>query len=161
MVQVHEHLHRWRDPSGRFLTELMLGTGLRVGDAAALGFDPLVVDDDGHPYIHYWNHKMRRDAFVPIDRALLAKLREQQQRVAERYPDRRLPSWAGNLEDTTRRDPQLHRGLRPRRRRWRWWPHRWSRRPQWPRAESIRAVVCGSFRRGSATAVINCAGAPR
>jgi integrase len=87
MVQVHEHLHRWRDPHGRFLTELMLGAGLRVGDAAALGFDPLVFDDDGHPYIHYWNHKMRRDAFVPIDRALFAKLREQQQRVAERYPD--------------------------------------------------------------------------
>ena len=87
MVQVHEHLHRWRDPSGQFLTELMMGTGLRISDASALGFDPLVFDNDGHPYIHYWNHKMRRDAFVPIDRALLAKLREQQKRVAERFPE--------------------------------------------------------------------------
>ena len=87
MVQVREHLPRWRDPDGRFLTELMLGTGLRVGDACALGFDPLVFDADGHPYIRYWNHKMRREAFVPIDRALLTAIRVQQHRVAERYPD--------------------------------------------------------------------------
>lgn len=87
MVQVREHLPRWRDPDGRFLTELMLGTGLRVGDACALGFDPLVFDADGHPYIHYWNHKMRCEAFVPIERALLAAIRDQQQRTAKRYPD--------------------------------------------------------------------------
>jgi hypothetical protein len=35
----------------------MLGTGTRVGDACALGFDPVVLDADGHPYVHYWNHK--------------------------------------------------------------------------------------------------------
>jgi integrase len=77
MVQVREHLPRWRDPDGRFLTELMLGSGLRVGDACALGFDPLIYDADGHPYIHYWNHKMRREAFVPIDRALLTVIQAQ------------------------------------------------------------------------------------
>ena len=87
MVQVHEHLPRWRHPDGRFLTELMLGTGMRIGDTGALGFDPLVFDNDGHPYIHYWNHKMRRDAFLPIDGALLAKLRDQQKRVSECYPE--------------------------------------------------------------------------
>jgi integrase len=87
MVQVREQLPRWRDPDGRFLTELMLGTGMRVGDACALGFDPVVLDADGHPYIHYWNHKMRREAFVPIERAMLIGIRHQQQRTAARYPD--------------------------------------------------------------------------
>jgi integrase len=82
MVQVREQLPRWRDPDGRFLTELMLGTGMRVGDACALGFDPVVLDADGHPYIHYWNHKMRREAFVPIERAMLIGIRHQQQRTA-------------------------------------------------------------------------------
>jgi integrase len=87
MVKVREHLPRRRDPDGRFLTELMLGTGMRVGDACALGFDPTVLDADNHPYIHYWNHKMRREAFVPIEPALLTALRHQQQRTASRYPD--------------------------------------------------------------------------
>jgi integrase len=60
---------------------------MRVGDACALGFDPVVLDADGHPYIHYWNHKMRREAFVPIERAMLIGIRHQQQRTAARYPD--------------------------------------------------------------------------
>jgi integrase len=60
MTQVRAHLPEWPHPDGRFLTELMIATGLRLGDACALGYDPLVYDNDANPYIRYWNHKMRR-----------------------------------------------------------------------------------------------------
>jgi hypothetical protein len=32
--------------------------------------DCIVRDGQGAPYLHYTNHKMRRDAFVPIDTVL-------------------------------------------------------------------------------------------
>ncbi|MBM0230484.1 tyrosine-type recombinase/integrase [Micromonospora sp. STR1_7] len=86
MTQVRAHLPRWPQPDGRFLTELMLATGLRVGDACALGYDPIVRDRDDNPYVRYWNHKMRREAYVPISAAALDKIREQQTRVREQYP---------------------------------------------------------------------------
>ena len=86
MTQVRAHLPRWPQPDGRFLTELMLATGLRVGDACALGYDPIVRDRDDNPYVRYWNHKMRREAYVPISAATLDKVREQQARVREQYP---------------------------------------------------------------------------
>ncbi|MBM0229502.1 MULTISPECIES: tyrosine-type recombinase/integrase [Micromonospora] len=86
MTQVRAHLPRWPQPDGRFLTELMLATGLRVGDACALGYDPIVRDRDDNPYVRYWNHKMRREAYVPISAATLDKIREQQARVREQYP---------------------------------------------------------------------------
>jgi integrase len=64
----------------------MLATGMRVGDACTLGYDPIVRDRDDNPYIRYWNHKMRREAFVPISPATLDKIREQQARVRHQYP---------------------------------------------------------------------------
>lgn len=86
MTQVRAHLPRWPQLDGRFLTELMLATGLRIGDACALGYDPIVRDRDDNPYIRYWNHKMRREAYVPISAAMLGKIREQQARAREQYP---------------------------------------------------------------------------
>jgi integrase len=86
VTQVRANLPRWPQPDGRFLTELMLATGMRIGDACALGYDPIVRDRDDNPYIRYWNHKMRREAFVPISPATLDKIREQQARVRDRYP---------------------------------------------------------------------------
>jgi len=87
MTQVRAHLPEWPHPDGRFLTELMIATGLRLGDACALGYDPLVFDNDANPYIRYWNHKMRREAYVPISSALLDRIRVQQQRTAHRFPE--------------------------------------------------------------------------
>lgn len=86
VTQIRAQLPRWPQPDGRFLTELMLATGLRIGDACALGYDPIVRDRDNNPYIRYWNHKMRREAYVPISPATLDKLREQQARVRKQYP---------------------------------------------------------------------------
>ncbi len=63
----------------------MLATGLRLGDACALAYDPVVFDNDRNPYIRYWNHKMRREAYVPISAATLDRIRDQQQRTLQRF----------------------------------------------------------------------------
>ena len=86
MTQVRAALPSWPHPDSRFLTELMLASGLRIGDATALAYDPVVTDADGNPYIRYWNQKMRREAYVPIGTATVAGLRAQQSRVAVTYP---------------------------------------------------------------------------
>ena len=43
-------------------------------------------DQHGAPYLRYRNHKMRRDALVPIDVALAGAIAVQQQAVRERFP---------------------------------------------------------------------------
>jgi len=64
------NLAKLTDPRLRLLTEVLLRTGLRIGDASRLGLDCVVRDHQHAPYLHYRNHKMRRDAMVPIDVAL-------------------------------------------------------------------------------------------
>lgn len=51
-----------------------------------VGVDCLIHDGQGAPYLRYLNHKMRREAAVPIDEELQADIRAQQQRVASRWP---------------------------------------------------------------------------
>ncbi|MGH3411132.1 MAG: tyrosine-type recombinase/integrase [Streptosporangiaceae bacterium] len=84
-------LAKMADPAGRLLTEVLIRTGLRVGDACKLGIGCLVRDGQGAPYLHYRNHKMRRDAMVPVDDQLAAMIEDQQQQVRQRYPQRRRP----------------------------------------------------------------------
>ena len=43
----------------------------------------MVTDADGAPYLRYVNHKMKRQALVPIDEQLHALIVEQQARVGE------------------------------------------------------------------------------
>jgi hypothetical protein len=64
--------------------------GLRASDACTLAFDCLVHDGQGAPYLRYLNHKMRREAAVPIDDELEAEIRVQQGRIADRWPDNPL-----------------------------------------------------------------------
>lgn len=88
MAQVESpaNLGRWPDPQGRLLTLILIRCGLRASDACALRFDCLIHDGQGAPYLRYLNHKMRREAAVPIDEELQADIRAQQQRVASRWP---------------------------------------------------------------------------
>ena len=44
--------------------------GLRVTDAPRLPSDCVITDADGAPYLRYFNHKMKREALVPIDEQL-------------------------------------------------------------------------------------------
>jgi integrase len=87
MAQVEDpaNLARQRDPACRLATLVLIRCGLRVSDALRLPFDCVVTDDSGAPYLRYYNHKMKREALVPIDEELRALISEQQDRILDRY----------------------------------------------------------------------------
>ena len=82
-----DNLARWDNPAYRLVTVVLMRCGLRVTDALTLGFESIVTDADGAPYLRYVNHKMKREALVPIDEELRHLIAEQQQRVLARWPD--------------------------------------------------------------------------
>ena len=88
MAQVEQpgNLARQENPAYRLVTLILIRCGLRISDALRLPFDCTVTDDSGAPYLRYFNHKMKREALVPLDDELLALIRDQQQRVLGRYP---------------------------------------------------------------------------
>ncbi|MFR9802679.1 tyrosine-type recombinase/integrase [Pseudonocardia sp. RS010] len=81
-----DNLARFKDPRGRLLVRILMSTGLRVGDGCKLALDCVVRDVHGAPYVHYTNHKMRREAFVPIDTDLADAISRQQQAVLAELP---------------------------------------------------------------------------
>ena len=90
MTQVESpaNLDRWASPEGQLITLILIRCGLRATDACTLAFDCLLHDGQGAPYLRYFNHKMRREAAVPVDEELQDAVRAQQQRVAGRWPAR-------------------------------------------------------------------------
>ncbi len=80
------NLARFPQPAYRLVTEILMRAGMRISDVCGLPVDCLVCDPGGAAYLRYLNHKMRREAFVPIDEDLATAISEQQTRVAERYP---------------------------------------------------------------------------
>src|SRR5262249_42178015 len=86
-LEREENLARFADPRGRLLARILMNTGLRVGDASRLRVDCLVHDGQGAPYLRYTNHKMRRDAFVPIDTDLAEAITPQQQAVLPEFDE--------------------------------------------------------------------------
>jgi site-specific recombinase XerD len=79
------NLDRWDDPAHRLITLIMIRCGLRISDTVKLAHDCIVRDADGAPYLRYVNHKMKRQALVPIDEQLLAQIRDQQQRIVQQW----------------------------------------------------------------------------
>jgi integrase len=79
-------LSRWDQPSYRLITLILMRCGLRLGDARRLAFDCIARDADGAPYLRYWNHKMKREALVPIDEQVDQEIARQQRALAERCP---------------------------------------------------------------------------
>jgi integrase len=99
-LEREDNLARFKDPHGRLLARILMGTGLRVGDGCKLQLDCVTRDAHGAPYLHYTNHKMRRDAFVPIDTDLAAAITAQQQAVLAQFtdPSHLLPRRTRNLD---------------------------------------------------------------
>ena len=60
--------------------------GLRVTDALGLPGDCIVRDANGAPYLRYYNHKMRREALVPVDEELERAIGEHRQHLRTRWP---------------------------------------------------------------------------
>ncbi|PZS26784.1 MAG: transposase, partial [Pseudonocardiales bacterium] len=86
-LESEANLARFAEARFRLLTELLQRAGLRVGDARRLKTACLRRDEQGADYLAYRNHKMRRDAVVPIDDALATAIAAQQQVVRDRWPD--------------------------------------------------------------------------
>lgn len=72
MTQIEDpaNLAKWPNPHHRLITVILMRCGLRISDTVALSQDCLVRDKDGAPYLRYLNHKMKREALVPIDEEL-------------------------------------------------------------------------------------------
>ncbi|TWP32356.1 tyrosine-type recombinase/integrase, partial [Leekyejoonella antrihumi] len=98
----------WADPAKALITIILIRCGLRVGDATTLAYDCLVVDEQGGGYLRYTNHKMNREALVPIDEELHRLILDQQTRVTDesirppvlfprptKNPDQNIPLSAG------------------------------------------------------------------
>jgi integrase len=86
MAQLEEptNLDRWDNPAYRLVTVILMRCGLRVSDALKLAFDCLTLD--AAPYLRYRNHKMKREALVPIDEQLHQLITDQQRRVLRQWP---------------------------------------------------------------------------
>ncbi|MHB8220344.1 MAG: tyrosine-type recombinase/integrase [Acidimicrobiales bacterium] len=78
MAQVEHpaNLERWGNPAFRLVTLILIRCGLRVSDALRLRTDCIVTDAEGAPYLRYVNHKMKREALVPIDEEIRAEITE-------------------------------------------------------------------------------------
>ncbi|MFF3159914.1 tyrosine-type recombinase/integrase [Streptomyces sp. NPDC057910] len=85
-VESEDNLDRWMDPAGRLITLILMRCGLRISSALTLDFDCLIHDAQEAPYLRYFNTKMKREAAVPIDEDVQAAIRDQQQRVLNRWP---------------------------------------------------------------------------
>ena len=94
MAQVEDpaSLARCPDPAVRLVTVILISCGLRSKDALALPREGCIArDGDGAPYLRYYNHKMKREALVPIDDEAEAAIAAQRQRVLNRWPDGSCP----------------------------------------------------------------------
>jgi site-specific recombinase XerD len=89
MTQLEDprNLNQWNDPARRLITLILIRCGLRLGDTLRLPTNCIVHDADNAPYLLYQNHKMKREALVPIDEELENQIVEQQRRVRDRWPD--------------------------------------------------------------------------
>ncbi|WP_217370740.1 tyrosine-type recombinase/integrase [Nonomuraea antri] len=85
-VEAPANLNRWEHPAHQLTTLILMRCGLRITDALKLAFDCVVRDSENAPYLRYFNHKMKREALVPIDEELEQLINRQQQRVRQRWP---------------------------------------------------------------------------
>ena len=104
-IETDEALARLDHPDHQLMTRIMIRCGLRAGDCRQLTLDCLIHDGEGHPYLQYLNHKMKRTAYVPVDDDLAARVRSQQQAVLQRFDPQRpslllFPGSASNPHGT-------------------------------------------------------------
>jgi integrase len=82
-----DNLNRWNIPAYQLVTLILMRCGLRITDALGLSGDCIVRDANGAPYLRYYNHKMKREALVPVDEELEHAIGEHRQRLRSRWPE--------------------------------------------------------------------------
>lgn len=89
------------DQPHRLMMQILIGTGLRLTDAYRLEVGCVVRDAQGAPYLRYRNHKMAREAIVPIDDQLADAITDQVAVVMEQAPTATfLAPGPGSLDGT-------------------------------------------------------------
>jgi integrase len=73
-------------PTYRGLVVLITETGLRVGDACTLPFDPVLTDSAGWPCLRFANSKMHAEQLVPLSTRAVKAIRDQQCHVRDSCP---------------------------------------------------------------------------
>ncbi len=88
MAQVEDprNLDRWDNSAYQLVTLILIRCGLRISDALRLEHDCVITDAGQAPYLRYFNHKMRREALVPIDEELHQLIGQQQLGLLTRWP---------------------------------------------------------------------------
>jgi len=103
-IEHPDNLARLPDLTTQTAIVILIETGLRSIDALRLRFDPITVDAAGAPYLIYTNHKLAREAVIPISQHLLEQIRRQQADVARRYTSEQrhhlLPRLRANPDGT-------------------------------------------------------------
>jgi integrase len=113
-----ENLARWSTPDHRLITVILMRCGLRVGDTLRLPRDCVVRDADGAPYLRYFNHKMDREALVPIDEELEQAIGEQRKRLQGRWPQGTAVLFPRAADNPDGRHPMGDQNYRRALRRW-------------------------------------------
>lgn len=75
------------EPTIRHLVIVIMESGLRAGDACALGFNPVVEDSVGWPCLRYWNNKGRIQQVVPLSERAARAIKDQQAHVGATWPE--------------------------------------------------------------------------
>lgn len=82
-----ENLAKWNNSSYELITLILMRCGLRITDTLGLPTDCMSYDGEGAPYLRYLNHKMKREALVPIDEDLAEAITAQRRRLHQRWPN--------------------------------------------------------------------------
>ena len=90
-IEDEANLERLPDLTTRTAIVILIETGLRSVDALRLPFDPVTVDQAGASYLTFTNHKLSREAIVPISQRVLEQIRRQQHDLDERFGQQRPP----------------------------------------------------------------------
>jgi integrase len=80
-----ETLDRLPDLTTRTAVVILIETGLRSIDCLRLAFDPVTTDEAGAPYLRFYNHKLTREAIIPISDRVLTQIRRQQHDLRGRF----------------------------------------------------------------------------
>ena len=64
----------------------MIETGLRIGDACTLEFNPIVDDSAGGPCLRFHNLKVRADQLIPLSAKAADAMRAQQDHDRSEHP---------------------------------------------------------------------------
>lgn len=98
VIEAPESIEKLPRDDYRLIVRLHIETGLRNGDIRNLVHGRFLSRDaQGHPYLLWYNHKLRRDAATPINESLATDLTDHARRVAMRYPDK--------LDEESKRPP--------------------------------------------------------